>query len=376
MPIDYVKLAVEAIQLVQTNKLASTTNAKVSPLIQNKSNFSFHYHLTNANSFPNHQIIDPCDGNTACGICAECKVKNHVAQCSCPTNFLGNPLVACTQVALTCDGTCECDEIGYCTKSCHIEADCACGETCANGKCRNKCSSHHTCAQGQICTKGACLPGCRSSNDCASTEVCTNKKCQDACKEPNGCGQDALCRASDRRKLCVCPDGYQGDPLIKCVPYECQSDDDCESNKKCSVDGACRNPCLEHKACGLNAQCRVVERKPHCTCPPGYIGNGLIECKQGGNEDCLKNPCGDNTKCRNIPEGFECSCLPGCIGDATKGCTCEDPLINLCKTKLCGAGAQCRVVNGNKAQCYCPPERSAGDPTIECIKFDWGNLNG
>lgn len=132
------------------------------------------------------------------------------------------------------------------------------------------------------------------------------------------------------------------------------------------MDGACRNPCLENKACGANAQCRVIERKPHCSCPPGFIGNALVECKRGGNEECLKNPCGENTKCRDVEGGYECSCLPGCVGEAHRGCVCDGHLVNLCKKKLCGIGAQCKIVNGKEAQCFCPSETPAGDPTIEC----------
>src|SRR5699024_8069990 len=142
-------------------------------------------------------------------------------------------------------------------------------------------------------------------------EVCRNRKCLNVCKDPNSCGKNAVCQATDRRKVCLCPDGYQGDPKVACKPYECRLDTDCESNKRCSPDGACKNPCRENRACGVNAQCRVIERKPHCSCPPGFIGNALVECKKGGNEECLKNPCGANTKCRDVDGKYECSCAPG-----------------------------------------------------------------
>lgn len=196
--------------------------------------------------------------------------------------------------------------------------------------------------------------------------MCNNKKCESICK-PNACGKNALCKAVDHRKVCLCPDGYKGDPNRSCKPFECSKDNDCESNKKCGEDGACRNPCLEQNACGLNAQCRVVDRQPLCTCPPGYLGNALVECKQGRTEECLKNPCGPNAKCKEKEDGgFECVCASGCVGDAYRGCVCEGELINLCTNKLCGVGAQCRVVNGKEAQCYCPSNTPSGDPTIEC----------
>ncbi|CAH1986493.1 unnamed protein product [Acanthoscelides obtectus] len=314
----------------------------------------------------NNKCTNPCGASTTCGTCANCTVNNHVAQCSCPINFLGNPLVACTQVATRCNPSCECDEVGYCTKSCSAMSECSCGETCVAGKCRNKCTSQSQCAQGQLCTRGACLPGCKSNNDCPNAEYCKNRKCQDPCAQKNACGKSALCQAADHRKVCLCPDGYQGDPAKLCEQYECSKDEDCESNKKCGLDKVCRNPCLEHNACGANAQCRVVDRKPLCSCPPGYIGNAQVECKQTKNEECLKNPCGSNAKCKDIPGGYECSCPQNCIGDPYRGCECEQELVNLCKNKLCGVGAKCRVVNRKEAQCYCPAEKPVGDPTIEC----------
>lgn len=283
--------------------------------------------------------------------------------------FLGNPLTACTQPTLRCDGICECDEAGYCTKSCSSESDCSCGETCNLGKCRTQCLPQLQCAQGHICQNSACVPGCKSNNDCPNSEACIEKKCRDPCSIANACGNNALCRVSGHRKICLCPDGYQGDPKKNCAQYECRTDEDCEANKKCSSEGVCKNPCLEPGACGTNAQCKIVNKNAQCSCPPNFIGNALIECKPKGSEECLRNPCGENSKCKDLPGGFECSCLPGCVGDAYRGCVCDRHLVDLCKNKLCGVRAQCKVVNGKSAQCFCPAEFPSGDPTIECKYF-------
>lgn len=155
--------------------------------------------------------------------------------------------------------------------------------------------------------------------------------------------------------------------MKSCTPYECRRNEDCDLNKRCSEDGACKNPCLENNACGINAQCKVNNRRAQCSCPPGYIGNARIECKKAENEQCSKNPCGENAKCKDTANGYMCSCAPGCVGDPLKSCKCQGPLQNLCKDKLCGANADCRVVNGKTAQCYCPEEYPIGDPTIECM---------
>lgn len=89
--------------------------------------------------------IDPCEGGKACGECAGCRVVNHVAQCSCPANYYGNALISCAKSMIPCDGTCECDEIGFCTKSCYSQDQCSCGEVCHSEKCRIKCDVNNYC---------------------------------------------------------------------------------------------------------------------------------------------------------------------------------------------------------------------------------------
>lgn len=88
---------------------------------------------------------DPCEDGKACGECAGCRVANHVAQCSCPANYYGNALISCSKSMIPCDGACECDEVGFCTKSCHGQDQCSCGEVCHSGKCRVKCDVNNYC---------------------------------------------------------------------------------------------------------------------------------------------------------------------------------------------------------------------------------------
>ena len=137
-------------------------------------------------------------------------------------------------------------------------------------------------SQGQICQSGSCVPGCRSNLDCPNERTCLGGQCRDPCDPAVApCGLNALCRVSDHRAVCLCPDGYQGEPTKACKQYECLKDSDCEPNKRCGADKACRNPCLEPGACGANAQCRVINRRAQCSCPPGYLGNPQVECRQG-----------------------------------------------------------------------------------------------
>lgn len=165
--------------------------------------------------------------------------------------------------------------------------------------------------------------------------------------------------------LCYCPDGYGGEPTKECIHVECQTNNDCDNSKHC-VKGKCRNPCLEYGACGVNAQCRVLDQKPQCSCPPDFYGNPLSECQplEGG---CANNPCGLNSKCTEVPGGYECTCMEGCMGDPHRGCVCQDHQVNACHDQPCGLNAACRVLEQNEAQCYCPEDFPNGNPYIQCM---------
>lgn len=313
----------------------------------------------------NKMCKNPCDSPGQCGQCAGCLVVNHGVQCSCPNGFVGDGLTGCQLPAQRCNPLCECDETGtYCAQACSRTTDCTCSQVCTRGKCRAKCGANRSCPLGQLCERGACVAGCKTNNDCAMDQTCTKGQCSDPCTDKQVCGSNALCTVTDHRLLCYCPDGYDGEPTKECVQFECQHDNDCESNKKCDK-GKCRNPCLEYGACGSNAQCRVVNHKPQCSCPPDFFGNPLTECQplKGG---CASNPCGINSRCSEVPGSYECSCMEGCIGDAQKGCVCEDHLVNACHDQPCGLNAACRVLQHNEAQCYCPDEFPNGDPYVHC----------
>lgn len=252
----------------------------------------------------------------------------------------------------------------FCAETCNDDSQCSCGQICSVGKCRIKCNPG-ACPPGQLCKDGACVAGCRSNTDCPNDNSCINGQCLNPCLRDNACGKEALCRVSDHRTLCLCPDGYRGEPTEKCSPFECQLDKDCEPNKRCR-DGSCKNPCLEINTCGVNAQCRVVNRQPQCSCPPGFVGNALIECQQVTPGICLRNPCGENAVCREVAGGYECLCAQGCVGDPKRGCFCDGQQVNACANQRCGLNAACRVLGQNEPECYCPSDYPSGDPYVQC----------
>jgi hypothetical protein len=123
--------------------------------------------------------------------------------------------------------------------------------------------------------------------------------------------------------ICLCPDGFTGQPTIKCMPFECTTNDNCDSDKKC-ISGSCKNPCLERGVCGINAQCRVENHNAICVCLPTYIGDPNVKCQ-------------------------------------------EQPRILNCEKNICGTNAMCRIDSNGIPSCYCPPLYPNGDPNVECM---------
>lgn len=91
---------------------------------------------------------------------------------------------------------------------------------------------------------------------------------------PSPCGPNAICKEYLGAGSCTCLPEYFGDPNAGCRP-ECVMNTDCPKDKTC-VNQKCRNPCSG--TCGINAECRVYNHAPTCTCLPGYTGNALKSC--------------------------------------------------------------------------------------------------
>lgn len=92
---------------------------------------------------------------------------------------------------------------------------------------------------------------------------------------PSPCGSNAVCRERNGAGSCSCLPEYFGDPYTGCRP-ECVLNTDCNRDKAC-VNNKCVNPCIG--TCGLNAECRVVNHAPSCSCLPGYTGEPLQACR-------------------------------------------------------------------------------------------------
>lgn len=235
----------------------------------------------------NSVCLSPCIVSDPCGINAECYTVGRRAECRCYSGYRGNPWDRCQVVG------------------CRSNSDCPDDRACINGQCINPCVYEHPCAsqaecivQNHLalcrCPQGkvgnpytTCRPEivaeCKSDSDCPSVLACFNGKCKEPCGVLSPCNGPATCQATSslpvRTMICVCPDGFISSGSGTCKPVQvtheggCSSDADCPLDKAC-INGQCRDPCR----CGPNAECRVRDHKPVCSCLPGYDGNPELNC--------------------------------------------------------------------------------------------------
>ena len=90
---------------------------------------------------------------------------------------------------------------------------------------------------------------------------------------PSPCGPNSHCRPFNGQAVCSCVTGFRGSPPF-CRP-ECVVSTDCSRNRACS-NQKCIDPCLG--ACGLSAQCTVINHNPVCSCFEQYTGDPFVQC--------------------------------------------------------------------------------------------------
>ncbi|BFG02662.1 neurogenic locus notch homolog protein 3 [Drosophila madeirensis] len=307
-----------------------------------------------------NRCVNPCVG--ACGIGSNCDARNHVAVCSCPAGYNGDPYHAC--------------HLNDPEEQCHPSP---CG---VNTKCEiingvPTCSCHHGYLGNPL---SGCRHECEHDGDCSSRDMCSNFKCVPSCGQ---CGSGASCKTvANHRAVCECPKGYIGSAYTECRP-ECYGDVDCPAGRPACFYGICKNTC--EGACGVGADCNLRGLTPVCSCPRDMTGDPFVRCRPFTKEDlCDPNPCGTNAIC--VPghdntgrERPVCNCLPGHTGNPLTHCTrgeclsnnecpdhracinyqCIDPCIGKCAT-----GASCEP-KAHLAVCRCPPGQS-GDALVSC----------
>lgn len=254
----------------------------------------------------NERCLNPC--LDACGQNTDCQVVNHNPICSCKKNFHGDAFIECIEYfeqPKTPENRNPCDSR-------------PCGD---NTECQNIDDQRYSCScippyRGDPYTSG-CKPECINDNECLPQLSCVGQFCRDPC--PGICGRNAECLVTNHYPICQCKPGMVGDPFkacrkddpippqnpcapspcglnslcrisdgrptCSCLPEmrgvppncrpECISNSECKSNEAC-ISEKCTDPCIG--TCGLNAQCRVINHNPVCSCPTNYIGDPFVMC--------------------------------------------------------------------------------------------------
>lgn len=225
--------------------------------------------------------------------------------------------------------------------------------------------------------------------------------------QPSPCGPNSQCRETNEQAVCSCLPEYVGSPP-GCRP-ECVVSSECPSDKAC-LNQKCKDPCPG--VCGTNAECRVNNHSPICSCRNGFTGNPFTRCNpiprksmprdfikrknqqrltnyisvNAAPQDtpisqptnpCVPSPCGQNAQCQDRNGVPSCSCLPNYYGSppncrpectinpdcpSNKACIrnkCIDPCPG-----SCGNNALCNVINHTPI-CTCI-DGYTGDPFSNC----------
>ena len=148
------------------------------------------------------KCINPCDG--ACGLNADCFVRNHLPVCKCPVGYEGDPFRQCNKKPEIIINT---EVVDPCYPSpCGANAECS--EVNRRASC--KCMQDYF---GDPYTN--CRPECVINADCPANRACANLKCIDPC--PGTCGLEARCQVVNHIPTCTCKPGYNGDPFTQCI---------------------------------------------------------------------------------------------------------------------------------------------------------------
>ncbi|CAB0029718.1 unnamed protein product, partial [Trichogramma brassicae] len=288
-----------------------------------------------------------CDRN------AECKAKNHNAQCSCKEGYYGKA---------------SNDKIGCQPIECSSNNDCSDEKICEMHVCRIACLAHNPCGQNAICSVKnhaqicSCQPGHTGDpkTGCYLIDHCA----------VSPCAPGAFCENTRGSYKCYCRQGMVGDPLEGgChAPGECLEDEDCPLSAKCiKVKNLmkCYDACNELK-CGPNSDCIADNHEGACQCRPDYEGDAYdvtIGCRP------TAKYCSSSAEC--VGNCYENVCRPPCASDdecnLTDICSngeCLDP----CKmTNACGINAHC-LVKSHMKHCSCPPNFT-GNSEFECVRL-------
>lgn len=145
---------------------------------------------------------DPCYPSP-CGEGAICEVRNSIAVCKCPQDYLGNAFTRCYP---------------ECTSHQECPGHLACFGLKCKDPCVGACGRNANCEVNRSSHKAVC--SCPKDHGGHPFDECRPFGPADLCS-PNPCGTSANCQpghdnTGKERPVCTCPTGYTGDPLRYC----------------------------------------------------------------------------------------------------------------------------------------------------------------
>lgn len=292
-----------------------------------------------------NECIDICYLRKACGENTTCSTVGFTTYCSCMKGFTGDPQLGCFKM----------DEKSPCSPDpCGSNANCIESDL--------EIGPHCKCKTGFYDWPPNCREGCSSDDECGQTEVCDkNNLCVELC-EPWRCGDNSICRVDKKKRTmhCSCKDGYIPQTEVGCrLKTEEDPDISIESFSEILSDKCGGN-------CGENAYCGPDDK---CVCTDGYTGDPHHQCNPISttfNGTCTPNPCGGYSTCKIVNKKPKCSCVngygtpPSCGKcntnsdcDSFDVCTADGRCVfNACKP-YCGENAGCNIFEG-QLECLCP----------------------
>lgn len=240
------------------------------------------------------EILRPCVPDP-CGSNAKCIENNGIGSCQCLPEYYGDPYAGCRP-------------------ECTTNNDCALNLNCVQNKCQNPCPS--SCAQNADCFVRNHFPTCTCREGFTGdpysfchlrrklwspsisifySQNILNPSIENPLAQydepevnrnpcfPSPCGPNSLCRTINDQAVCTCAENYIGQPP-SCRP-ECVLSSECPSDKSCERQ-KCVNPCIT--ACGIDADCRVHNHSPICTCKINYVGDPFTRCYRQPRKFTLK----------------------------------------------------------------------------------------
>lgn len=180
-----------------------------------------------------------------------------------------------------------------------------------------------TCQPGFFGNPPVCRPECVVHTECPQLLACLHYHCVDPCK--GTCGVQAECRVINHNPICSCLPGYTGDPFIRCTPAPVTPPTIPVPPYIPTTPSTTQRPTPLPPIAGTT----VTEREPPIQPEPGTTTTTpkpvvvIAKPPAPPPDPCVPDPCGANTICRSSVDRYICECLPGYFGSPNIGCRPE-----------------------------------------------------